>query len=99
MDKCVQCGEEVLLPFRCNYCQNYYCLQHRLPESHNCANLPKKAPLGSSQTKKEIAAAQAEQKQQPQNPASAKRELPTFRFNKDSKKKTKMAFPKRKRKK
>jgi len=98
MDKCEQCGEEVLLPFRCSYCQSYFCLKHRLPESHSCSNIPQRAPLGSSQTRKEIAIAQAEQKPHPQNPNVTKRELPTFRFNKNSKKKTTMHFAKRRRK-
>jgi Zn-dependent protease len=34
------------MPFRCPYCNNYYCAEHRLPENHDCpekwkANLPK----------------------------------------------------------
>ncbi|NLE05516.1 MAG: hypothetical protein GX638_12045 [Crenarchaeota archaeon] len=95
MDKCMQCGEEVLFPFRCNYCQNNFCPQHRLPESHNCPNLPKKEPLGGSQMKKEIAFAQAEQKQH--DTITVKKELPIFRFNKNSKKKTKIQFNRKKR--
>jgi len=34
--KCAACGIEVDLPFRCNYCENYYCPEHRLPENHDC---------------------------------------------------------------
>jgi hypothetical protein len=97
MDKCEQCGEEVLLPFRCSYCKSYFCLNHHLPESHICPNIPQRAPLGSSQTKKETAIAHAEQKTQSKNPIAEKRELPTFRFNKNSKKKTTLRFTKRRR--
>src|SRR5208337_4589920 len=28
---CTICGERVYLPFRCEYCGNYYCDRHRLP--------------------------------------------------------------------
>lgn len=35
--KCERCGVEVDLPFRCNYCEHYYCPEHRLPENHECA--------------------------------------------------------------
>src|SRR5579863_2015543 len=27
------------LPFRCNYCGNYFCSEHRLPENHACARV------------------------------------------------------------
>ena len=36
LTKCAACGIEVDLPFRCNYCENYYCPEHRLPENHDC---------------------------------------------------------------
>ena len=36
LTKCAACGIEVDLPFRCNYCENYYCPEHRLPENHAC---------------------------------------------------------------
>ena len=35
--KCERCGVDVDLPFRCNYCEHYYCPEHRLPENHDCA--------------------------------------------------------------
>ena len=44
--KCEYCGKEVLLPFRCKFCGGYFCEEHRLPENHNCPNLPKPLPLG-----------------------------------------------------
>ena len=34
---CHQCGKSVDgLPFRCNYCGNLFCGEHRLPENHAC---------------------------------------------------------------
>jgi len=44
MSKCEQCGEEVLFPFKCNYCGKIFCSEHRLPENHQCPNLPKEPP-------------------------------------------------------
>lgn len=35
--KCARCGLEVDLPFKCNYCEQFYCPEHRLPENHDCA--------------------------------------------------------------
>ncbi len=26
----------MVLPFKCPYCNHYYCAEHRLPENHNC---------------------------------------------------------------
>ncbi|MFX1238899.1 MAG: AN1-type zinc finger domain-containing protein [Promethearchaeota archaeon] len=38
MLNCKICGEELgYLPFKCNYCGNSYCKEHRLPENHDCA--------------------------------------------------------------
>ncbi|MCX8193266.1 MAG: hypothetical protein N3G77_05600 [Nitrososphaeria archaeon] len=34
--KCSICGKEELLPFKCKYCGEYFCAEHRLPEKHNC---------------------------------------------------------------
>jgi len=47
--KCHQCGQEVFLPFRCPYCGDYFCPEHRLPENHDCprkdlARTPKEEP-------------------------------------------------------
>jgi hypothetical protein len=53
MPKCEQCGKEVDLPFECNFCGGHFCIEHRLPENHNCPNQPARTPLGSWQTKKE----------------------------------------------
>ncbi len=37
--KCQECGKEASLPFRCPYCQDYFCPEHRLPESHKCPRM------------------------------------------------------------
>jgi len=33
---CHQCNTEVYMPFRCPYCGDFFCAEHRLPENHNC---------------------------------------------------------------
>jgi hypothetical protein len=44
MKKCEKCGEEVLFPFTCTYCGKEFCDEHRLPESHDCPNMPTEPP-------------------------------------------------------
>jgi len=39
MAKCEYCGKEVALPFRCRYCGGLFCVEHHLPENHNCPGL------------------------------------------------------------
>jgi len=34
--KCQYCGREEPLPFKCQYCQGFFCAEHRLPENHAC---------------------------------------------------------------
>jgi len=34
--KCQHCDKEEPLPFKCPYCNGYFCAEHRLPESHSC---------------------------------------------------------------
>ena len=34
--KCQYCGRDEALPFKCQYCQGFFCAEHRLPESHAC---------------------------------------------------------------
>jgi len=34
--KCQNCGKKVVLPFKCPYCNGYFCAEHRLPENHAC---------------------------------------------------------------
>jgi len=36
MVQCDNCGIDVDLPFKCNYCGGYFCSRHRLPEFHSC---------------------------------------------------------------
>lgn len=38
MVKCEFCGKDEYLPFKCRYCGGYYCIDHRLPENHNCSS-------------------------------------------------------------
>lgn len=42
MVKCETCGKNETFPYKCKYCDNYFCPDHRLPESHNCHNMPPK---------------------------------------------------------
>jgi len=37
--KCKKCGKETFLPFRCQYCGDYFCSDHRLPENHECPRM------------------------------------------------------------
>ncbi|MEM3666697.1 MAG: AN1-type zinc finger domain-containing protein [Candidatus Bathyarchaeia archaeon] len=37
--KCQKCGQETFLPFKCPYCGNYFCVEHRLPENHECPRI------------------------------------------------------------
>ena len=39
MARCSVCGKEILMPFKCNYCGDYFCAEHRLPEKHNCPGI------------------------------------------------------------
>jgi len=41
MARCTKCGTRVDLPFVCSYCGGYFCIGHRLPESHECSGLAK----------------------------------------------------------
>ncbi|MFQ5999152.1 MAG: AN1-type zinc finger domain-containing protein [Candidatus Bathyarchaeia archaeon] len=47
--KCQHCDKEVVLPFKCPYCNGYFCAEHRLPENHACpehwrARAPREKP-------------------------------------------------------
>ncbi|MBT8171747.1 hypothetical protein KJN74_02605 [Candidatus Bathyarchaeota archaeon] len=47
--KCHECSEDVVLPFKCNYCGSFFCGDHRIPERHNCpeawkARAPREIP-------------------------------------------------------
>ena len=37
--KCSACGKETTLPFKCKYCGQLFCDEHRLPENHACKGL------------------------------------------------------------
>ena len=52
MGKCEFCGEEVLLPFECSFCNKHFCNEHRLPENHDCIEAPRRTPLGPWHAKK-----------------------------------------------
>ncbi|MEM4281666.1 MAG: AN1-type zinc finger domain-containing protein [Candidatus Caldarchaeum sp.] len=39
MTRCLVCGVDELLPFRCRYCGGDYCAEHRLPEKHGCSGV------------------------------------------------------------
>lgn len=39
MVKCEVCGKELIIPYRCKYCGGYFCVEHHLPEKHNCVGL------------------------------------------------------------
>lgn len=44
MGKCEYCGSDVDLPFVCRYCGASLCVDHRLPERHDCPNLFRARP-------------------------------------------------------
>ena len=48
--KCGICGLDVDLPFKCNYCEHYYCPEHRLPESHDCSETWRVKAVRSART-------------------------------------------------
>jgi hypothetical protein len=52
MAKCEYCGKEVLYPFECSFCGGKFCIEHRLPENHDCIRSPKRTPLGPWYAKK-----------------------------------------------
>ncbi|HDJ96835.1 MAG TPA: hypothetical protein ENG54_00025 [Thermofilum sp.] len=41
MVRCEYCGKETSLPYRCKYCGGVFCVEHILPEKHNCPGLKK----------------------------------------------------------
>lgn len=41
MTYCKTCGEPIqTLPFHCKRCDENFCDEHRLPELHDCLNMP-----------------------------------------------------------
>jgi predicted nucleic acid binding AN1-type Zn finger protein len=53
-ETCAVCGERTYLPFRCEYCNRYYCDRHRLPFDHDCSNIAawKNRPAGPGKSGK-----------------------------------------------
>ncbi|MGQ9514010.1 MAG: AN1-type zinc finger domain-containing protein [Thermoproteota archaeon] len=39
MPSCSECGKKVILTYRCHYCGEVFCEEHRLPERHNCMGI------------------------------------------------------------
>ncbi len=39
MAECSECGEQVSMPFRCKFCGEKFCSEHRLPENHECEKM------------------------------------------------------------
>jgi membrane associated rhomboid family serine protease len=39
MANCTVCGKRIYLPFKCKFCGNSFCDEHRLPENHWCIGL------------------------------------------------------------
>lgn len=36
---CEKCGNNDPFPFTCSYCKQSFCVEHRLPENHECRNI------------------------------------------------------------
>ena len=47
MAKCYYCGKEVAFPYRCKYCNHLFCVEHHLPEKHNCSGLKRNLKLNN----------------------------------------------------
>lgn len=54
MTKCDECGKETSMPYKCKFCGNYYCSEHRLPENHNCSGLDRYQEKRKEEKKEEI---------------------------------------------
>ena len=39
MSECDVCGKEENMPYQCGHCGGTYCVEHRLPEAHDCPGL------------------------------------------------------------
>ena len=48
---CAYCGKTQDLPFKCNYCNDKFCSEHRLPEHHRCVKLLKTGTGKNSEKK------------------------------------------------
>jgi Zn-dependent protease len=50
--KCHYCDNDVILPFKCSFCRQQFCTEHRLPENHDCpeywqTKIPRREPQSS----------------------------------------------------
>lgn len=59
------------MPFRCNYCQQSYCEEHRLPENHNCSGITKTSP-NNVMTSIPVAEVSEDHVSQPQEPSGVR---------------------------
>lgn len=55
--KCKQCDADTYMPFKCPYCDQYFCVEHHLPENHDCpeywrARVPVERPVRTPKTMK-----------------------------------------------
>ncbi len=41
MAQCTVCGKQIYLPYKCRFCGDSFCEEHRLPENHWCVGLEK----------------------------------------------------------
>jgi len=58
--KCFYCDEDIgYLPFKCKYCGNRYCKNHRLPENHDCTFELKYTTVPSKESKKALSKPEA----------------------------------------
>ncbi|MHA1972893.1 MAG: AN1-type zinc finger domain-containing protein [Candidatus Hodarchaeales archaeon] len=42
MGQCQLCKKEVEIPYKCTFCGQYFCDEHKLPENHLCPAIPKR---------------------------------------------------------
>jgi len=66
--KCQLCDKEMDLPFRCSYCEGYFCIDHKLPENHQCPELPKLKSFPHPMESKGVWEPETESKQEPEKP-------------------------------
>ncbi len=56
MQTCSVCGRELTLieSFKCDFCKQTLCTEHRLAENHICPKAPKRTPIGHWKAKPEF---------------------------------------------
>ena len=56
MTFCKSCGKVLtqIESFKCDFCQETFCSDHRLAESHSCLKAPERTPLGNWKAKPEF---------------------------------------------